>query len=433
MHKARIRAARRSGLAWTAGRDREAGPRRVSPAGRGVIYIATGAAHVAAARRSAASVRRTNPGLGIAIFSDLAEAGPEFDRVEPIPNPHVRSKVDHLRQHALRRDALSRHRHPGAGRSFRHVPPARAVRAGGGASGARPAARVRRRPRGAARRLPRARGRGPALSRRAAGAGVPRQPGAGPMPRPGFVADQISFREVLWRVGLARSPCCRKRFNTRRYTWINHWFAARAAAGDPAHQPLPSHQGRRAQGLPVPAVQPDPVSRRRRRCGSPLAIGRTPGYHRRVAGGRSRGGMRRQPLERTGPDPARSRGGGAAARLCGGAGDPRIRQRRLDAGRGRAAGADGALGRERSGLGAHGRGRGRAGAARGRRRGAPHRHRPGAPLGGADVAGAGAHLPPLSAGDLERPRLPPPRRGADRRPLPPRPASSPPRSRSSGR
>ena len=40
--------------------------------GRGVVYIVTGAAHTEAARQSALSVRRTNPGLGIALFSDVA-------------------------------------------------------------------------------------------------------------------------------------------------------------------------------------------------------------------------------------------------------------------------------------------------------------------------------------------------------------------------
>lgn len=63
---------------------------------RGVVYIATGAAHAEAARQSAASVRATNPGLGIALFTDQGVSGPEFDRVLPVPDPHRRSKVDHL-------------------------------------------------------------------------------------------------------------------------------------------------------------------------------------------------------------------------------------------------------------------------------------------------------------------------------------------------
>ncbi len=64
--------------------------------GRGIVYIATGALHAEAARRSAASVRATNPGLGIAIFTDQAVAGPEFDTVHAIADPHRRSKVDYL-------------------------------------------------------------------------------------------------------------------------------------------------------------------------------------------------------------------------------------------------------------------------------------------------------------------------------------------------
>jgi hypothetical protein len=63
---------------------------------RGVVYVATGAAHAEAARRSAASVRATNPGLGIALFTDQAVAGPEFDEVLAVCDPHRRSKVDHL-------------------------------------------------------------------------------------------------------------------------------------------------------------------------------------------------------------------------------------------------------------------------------------------------------------------------------------------------
>lgn len=63
---------------------------------RGVLYIATGAAHAEAARRSAASVRATNPALGIALFSDQSVPGREFDAVLPISDPHKRSKVDYL-------------------------------------------------------------------------------------------------------------------------------------------------------------------------------------------------------------------------------------------------------------------------------------------------------------------------------------------------
>jgi hypothetical protein len=68
----------------------------VSPAGRGVLYIATGAAHLGAARASAASVRRSNPGLAIAVFTDVAEPAGAFDLVIPVKGPHDRSKTDYM-------------------------------------------------------------------------------------------------------------------------------------------------------------------------------------------------------------------------------------------------------------------------------------------------------------------------------------------------
>lgn len=64
--------------------------------GRGVLYVATGAAHAEAARLSARSVRATNPGLAIALFSDVAAAWPEFDSILPVSDGHRRSKVDYL-------------------------------------------------------------------------------------------------------------------------------------------------------------------------------------------------------------------------------------------------------------------------------------------------------------------------------------------------
>lgn len=68
----------------------------MNAAKRGVIYIATGDAHVDAARASAASVRASNPNLGLALFTDTTNRYPEFDHVTLIDNPHVRSKVDQL-------------------------------------------------------------------------------------------------------------------------------------------------------------------------------------------------------------------------------------------------------------------------------------------------------------------------------------------------
>jgi hypothetical protein len=63
---------------------------------RGVLYVATGARYVEAARRSAASLRQGNPGLQVALFTDQPVTDPVFDRVEIIDNPHARSKIDCL-------------------------------------------------------------------------------------------------------------------------------------------------------------------------------------------------------------------------------------------------------------------------------------------------------------------------------------------------
>jgi hypothetical protein len=67
-----------------------------APDGSGVVFVATGAAHVEAAQRAARSVRRSNPGLQIALFSDLEPPDREIDIWEPVPDPHARSKVDVL-------------------------------------------------------------------------------------------------------------------------------------------------------------------------------------------------------------------------------------------------------------------------------------------------------------------------------------------------
>lgn len=64
--------------------------------GAGVLFAASGAAHVAAARAAAASVRASNPGLPIAIFSDAPDPGPEFDHVVRLEKGRARSKVDSL-------------------------------------------------------------------------------------------------------------------------------------------------------------------------------------------------------------------------------------------------------------------------------------------------------------------------------------------------
>lgn len=62
----------------------------------GVIFIATGD-YAKAAIAAAASIRKHSPSLGIQLFTDSEDipAG-AFDLVLPIPNPHMRSKVDFL-------------------------------------------------------------------------------------------------------------------------------------------------------------------------------------------------------------------------------------------------------------------------------------------------------------------------------------------------
>ena len=68
--------------------------------GEGILYVATGKAHVIAAVRSAESAAEQSPGLRRHLFCD----GPSlehlpsgvFDSVGEVENPHVRSKVDCL-------------------------------------------------------------------------------------------------------------------------------------------------------------------------------------------------------------------------------------------------------------------------------------------------------------------------------------------------
>lgn len=64
--------------------------------GSGVIFVASGAGHVEVACAAARSVRATNPGLAIALFSDRPPPEGIFDILRPIEDPHARSKVDML-------------------------------------------------------------------------------------------------------------------------------------------------------------------------------------------------------------------------------------------------------------------------------------------------------------------------------------------------
>jgi len=62
----------------------------------GVVFIASGAFHAAAAAAAAKSIRATNPWLAIDLFTDVETKSELFDRVVKIANGHLRSKVDYL-------------------------------------------------------------------------------------------------------------------------------------------------------------------------------------------------------------------------------------------------------------------------------------------------------------------------------------------------
>ena len=73
---------------------------RLPDRARGVVYVASGEGYAEMARLSALSVRRHNPDLPIALFSDrpLAKNGASdpFSAVHPVQSPHRRSKVDYM-------------------------------------------------------------------------------------------------------------------------------------------------------------------------------------------------------------------------------------------------------------------------------------------------------------------------------------------------
>lgn len=195
------------------------------PAGRGVLYVATGAAHVAAARRSAASVRRTNPGLAIAVFCDAAEPGPEFDRVQAITDPHARSKVDCLPRTPFaetlyldsdtrvlgdlgdlfrlleRFDLAAAHRVRDTARVLRPqappAPPSAFPEHNGGVLLYRSRPEV--------------------LAFLTAWRDAYRATGS--------AADQISFRRTLWTSDI-RVAVLPPRYNTRRHSWLDAWFSS---------------------------------------------------------------------------------------------------------------------------------------------------------------------------------------------------------------
>jgi len=190
--------------------------------GRGVLYVATGAAHAEAARRSAASVRATNPGLGVALFSDRAMNGPEFDRVEPVAAPHIRSKVDYLPEtpfaETLYLDTDTRVLGD-LGEMFRllerfemalaqrvHVPGPREGRPSIPSS------------------FPQLNG-GVLLYRSSPAALGFLADWREAYAAAGFGVDQITLRELMWASDI-RFAVLPARFNTRRHTWIDHWLTS---------------------------------------------------------------------------------------------------------------------------------------------------------------------------------------------------------------
>jgi hypothetical protein len=193
----------------------------VTRSGRGVLYVATGAAHAEAARASAASVRRTNPGLGVALFTDQPVAGPEFDRVEPIASPHVRSKIDYMPRtpfaETLYLDTDTRVLGD-LGELFRllerfELALAQRAHAPGLREG-RPAVPSS---------FPQANS-GVLLYRASPAALAFLEDWRAAYAAAGFKVDQITLRELLWTSDI-RFAVLPARFNTRRYTWLHHWFS----------------------------------------------------------------------------------------------------------------------------------------------------------------------------------------------------------------
>lgn len=59
----------------------------------GVIYVASGGGYLELAEASATSLKATNPGLSVCLFTDTACGNPSFDDVREIPNHCRRSKI----------------------------------------------------------------------------------------------------------------------------------------------------------------------------------------------------------------------------------------------------------------------------------------------------------------------------------------------------
>ena len=64
----------------------------------GVIFVATGMGYLELAQQAARSLRATNPGLPVDLFTDMVDADENgiFDQVHPVPSSHPRVKIECL-------------------------------------------------------------------------------------------------------------------------------------------------------------------------------------------------------------------------------------------------------------------------------------------------------------------------------------------------
>ncbi|WP_424933225.1 putative nucleotide-diphospho-sugar transferase [Amaricoccus macauensis] len=230
-----------------------------APPRRGVVYIATGSGHFDAARASAASLRATNPSLGIVAFTDQPGPAPEFDELLPIDTPHARSKVDLMPKSPFeetlfidsdtrvvgdlseafrlleRFDVALAHRVYDPGRLAResapHTPPAAYPEHNSGVFFFR---------------------RTPEVLDFLANWAVAYH-------ARGKKADQVSLREQLWKSDL-RIAILPRRYNVRQYSWVDHlgWRGPRPVV---LHINLfhPTKQGgpirKRLEALSVPPLR----------------------------------------------------------------------------------------------------------------------------------------------------------------------------------
>lgn len=193
---------------------------------RGVIYVATGAAHTGAALESMRSVRATNPGLPVALFTDQpAPAG--FDIVEAIADPHARSKIDCLPrtpfEETLFLDSDTRVRGPlddlfeVLERFDLAIAQRARVRAGRKSVHWRfdvPAAFPEH-------------NSGVLLYRTSPAVLGFLEAWRAAYAEAGFKVDQITLRELLWS-GELRFAVLPQRYNCRRWSWTQQWFSKAA-------------------------------------------------------------------------------------------------------------------------------------------------------------------------------------------------------------